>query len=482
MIKLRLVIKRSIQTSAILMALLLFPACQPDLSTLNQVKNSGVLTIISHQGPSTFFIGHKGLTGFEYELAKKFADSLGVRLRIVKANDYSSLYSSLNDPEVHLAAASLVSTDNRKESFSFSLPYLKIEQQVIYKSGTKAPRTVADLINKRILVVSGSHHVETLNKLQLVYPELKWIETAQLDIAEQIQQIQNGYFDFTLIDSNEFVLHRALFPNIDIGFSISQPLNLAWAFPKSKDNSLEIAAKKFLLGTIQSGELAELEERFYGHINAFNYSSAISFLNHIETRLPRYTNTFKKAAEQNNLDWRLLAAIGYQESLWNPSAVSPTGVRGLMMLTRITAKEVGVTNRVDPQQSINGGAIYFRKLIDRLPQDIDIHHKIWFSLAAYNGGYGHVSDARIITEQQGANPDDWFSVKERLPLLQLEKWSKNAKHGHARATGQALVYVRNIRKYYDLLVWATEKEQNETLQASTSIPVLASKSLSTVSI
>jgi len=482
MIKLRLVIKRSIQTGAILTALLLFPACQPDISTLHQVKNSGALTIISRQGPSTFFVGHKGLTGFEYELAKKFADSLGVSLQIVKADDYSSIYSGLNDPKVHLAAASLVSTDERKESFSFTLPYSHIEQQVIYKQGGKRPKTVADLLGKRILAISGSHHIETLEKLKLVYPELKWVETSDTNITQQMQQIKDGYFDFTLIDSNEFILHRALFPELGIGFNIGQPLNLAWAFPKSNDNSLEIAAKKFLANTIQTGEMAELEERFYGHIDAFNYSSAISFLNHIETRLPRYTKTFKKAAEKNNLDWRLLAAIGYQESLWNPRAVSPTGVRGLMMLTRITAKEVGVTNRVDARQSINGGAVYFRKLVDRLPQDIDIHHKIWFSLAAYNGGYGHVYDARIITEQQGANPDDWFSVKERLPLLQYKKWSKNAKHGRASATGQALVYVRNIRRYYDLLVWATEKEQEDTLQASASIPVLAYKSLSTVSI
>ena len=464
------------------MALLLFPACQPDLSTLNQVKSSGTLTIISRQGPSTFFTEHKGLTGFEYELAKKFADSLGVSLQIVKADDYSSLYSGLNDPKVHLAAARLVSTAERKESFSFTLPYLQIEQQVVYKYRSKRPRTVADLVNKRILAVSGSHHIETLEKLQLVYPELKWTETSNIDITQQMEQVQNGSYDFTFIDSNEFVLHRSLFPELSIGFSIGRPLNLAWAFPKSEDNSLENAAQQFLLNAIQTGDLAELEERFYGHITAFNYSSAISFLNHIETRLPRYTKAFKKAGEKNNLDWRLLAAIGYQESLWNPRAVSPTGVRGLMMLTRSTAKEVGVTDRVDPKQSINGGAIYFRKLINRLPQDIDNHHKIWFSLAAYNGGYGHVYDARIITRQQGANPYDWFNVKERLPLLQHKEWSQKAKHGRAPATGQALTYVRNIRKYYDLLVWATEKELAGTQQVSTTIPVLAYKSLSTVSI
>lgn len=482
MIALKLFLQRSIQTSAVLMVLLLFPACQPELSTLNKVKNSGVLTIISRPGPSTFFAGHQGLTGFEYELANKFAKSLGVSLRIVKIDDYKSLYTGLGDSKIHFAAASLAASDGRKELLNFSLPYLQIEQQIVYKYGTKRPKTVADLLNKRVLVASGSHHVETLEKLRLVYPELRWIETLNIDVAQQMQKVQNGEADYAFVDSNEFVLHRSLFPELGIGFSIDQPLQLAWAFPKSKDNSLEKAAEKFLIETIQSGALAELEERFYGHINTFNYSTAISFLNHIDKRLPRYINTFKKAANENNLDWRLLAAIGYQESLWNPRAVSPTGVRGLMMLTRLTAKEVGVTDRGDPTQSIYGGAHYLRKLLNRLPEEIDMHHKVWFSLAAYNGGYGHVSDARIITKQQGANPNDWFDVKERLPLLQQKEWSEQATHGYARTSGQALLYVRNIRRYYDLLVWATEAEQDDTFHASTNIPVLAYKTLASASI
>lgn len=482
MIALRLFLKRSMQTSAILIALLLFPACQPELSSLNKVKNSGVLTIISRPGPSTFFTGHEGLTGFEYELANKFAQSLGVSLRIIKVDDYKSLYAGLNDSEIHFAAASLAASSDRKELLTFSLPYLQIEQQVIYKYGSKRPKTVADLLNKRVLVVSGSHHAETLEKLRLVYPELRWIETLNIDTAQLMQKVQDSEVDYAFVDSNEFVLQRSLFPQLGIGFSIDQPLNLAWAFPKSADDSLKKAAESFLLESIQTGALAELEERFYGHINSFNYSSAISFLNHIEKRLPLYKNTFKKAAAENKLDWRLLAAIGYQESLWDPRAVSPTGVRGLMMLTRLTAKEVGVIDRGDPEQSIYGGASYLRKLIDRLPEEIDTHHKVWFSLAAYNGGYGHVADARIITKQQGANPNDWFNVKQRLPLLQQKEWSEQATHGYARTTGQALIYVRNIRRYYDLLVWATEPEADDTLHVSLDIPVQEYKALLSASI
>lgn len=482
MIVLGTTLRRSIKTSAILLVMVLFPACQPELSRLTQVKNSGVLTIIARQGPSTFFSGHQGLTGFEYELANKFAQSLGVNLQIVKVNDYPSLYEGLDNPKIHFAASSLAASDARKASFSFSLPYLQIEQQVIYKYGNKRPKSVADLLNKRILVTSGSHHVETLEKLKLVYPDLKWVETPDIDITHQLEQIQNSYFDYAFVDSNEFVLLRPLFPELGIGLSVGQPLNLAWAFSKGNDNTLEKAAEKFLLKTIQSGQLSELEERFYGHVDGFNYSNAISFLDHIESRLPEYKETFQKAAEETNLDWRLLAAIGYQESLWNPRAVSPTGVKGLMMLTKLTAKEVGVKDRRDPEQSIYGGATYLRKLIDRLPEEIDFHHKVWFALAAYNGGYGHVSDARAITAQQGANPNDWFNVKERLPLLRQEKWSKQARHGHASTSGQALIYVRNIRRYYDLLVWATEQDSGQTIQASASIPVLAYKTLSTASI
>jgi membrane-bound lytic murein transglycosylase F len=192
--------------------------------------------------------------------------------------------------------------------------------------------------------------------------------------------------------------------------------------------------------------------------------------------LPRYQGTFQNAANQYDLDWRLLAAVSYQESAWNAKAVSPTGVRGLMMLTQRTAREMGVYNRSNPEQSVEGGAAYLRKLIDRQPEQMQAEHKIWFGLAAYNAGYGHISDARQIAKTQGLNPYNWHSVKDYIPLLQQPRWYKDTRFGYSLSASQALSYVENIRRYYDLLLWSTLMDEpdtfvsaNETTNSITSI-------------
>ena len=152
--------------------------------------------------------------------------------------------------------------------------------------------------------------------------------------------------------------------------------------------------------------------------------------------------------------------MSYQESHWNPRAVSPTGVRGLMMITLTTAKQLGVKNRMDPEQSINGGAKYFQKVFKRIPSEIPEPDRTWFTLAAYNIGWGHVEDARKITLTQGGDADRWVDVKERLPLLRQRKYYKSTRYGYARGD-EPVQYVDNIRRYYETLVWMTEEESRD---------------------
>ena len=162
---------------------------------------------------------------------------------------------------------------------------------------------------------------------------------------------------------------------------------------------------------------------------------------------------FKQAADKYELDWKLLAAIGYQESHWDPEAVSPTGVKGLMMLTQVTADSMGVDNREDPKQSIPAGARYFKRLHKRL-KSIQEPDRTWFALAAYNVGYGHLLDARRIVRRQGGNPDRWVDIKEALPLLAQRKWFSQVPHGYARGW-EPVQYVSNVRNYLGTLNWLT---------------------------
>jgi len=182
------------------------------------------------------------------------------------------------------------------------------------------------------------------------------------------------------------------------------------------------------------------------------------FLRNARQKLPRYQKLFEQAAHKNQLDWRLVAAIAYQESVWNPDAVSPTGVRGMMMLTQITATEMGVQDRVDLTQSIMGGSAYFRKLLDRVSQDVTGPDRVLMALASYNMGYGHLLAARKITREQGGDHRKWKEVRKRLPLLQQSQYYSKSRYGYAHGALQALDYVERIRQHYDMLLMITEAD------------------------
>ncbi|MCW2483266.1 membrane-bound lytic murein transglycosylase MltF, partial [Candidatus Symbiopectobacterium sp. NZEC135] len=213
--------------------------------------------------------------------------------------------------------------------------------------------------------------------------------------------------------------------------------------------------------TVEDGTLARLEEKYLGHVGEFDYVDTRTFLSAIDNTLPDLQPLFAKYA--SDIDWKLLAAISYQESHWNPLATSPTGVRGLMMLTRNTAESLNVTDRLDPEQSISGGARYLAHMMEKMPESIPEDEKIWFALASYNMGYAHLLDARKLTEKQKGNPDSWADVKVRLPMLSQKRYYAQTTYGYARGH-EAYNYVENIRRYMLSLEGYLTEKANKTQQ------------------
>ncbi|MCP3870855.1 MAG: membrane-bound lytic murein transglycosylase MltF, partial [Gammaproteobacteria bacterium] len=310
-------------------------------------------------------------------------------------------------------------------------------------------------------VVAGSSHEEELQKLKVKHADLEWVSQKELQSGELLNLVKEQMIDFTVADSNEAALARRFHPELKVAFDLTGPQQLAWAFPHSQDSSLYNSARTFLEELKASGTLAQLLERYYGHTNRLGFVDTRTFRRHMAQRLPPLLPFFKEAAKQSNLEWRLLAAIGYQESHWNPKAVSPTGVRGIMMLTKGTARQLGIKDRTDPRQSILGGARYVRIVEKKIPQRIPDPDRQWFALAGYNVGFGHLEDARILTQRHGDDPDKWSDVKKHLPLLSQKKYYSTLKRGFARGR-EPVKYVDNIRGYYELLKW--ENSQTDNLQ------------------
>lgn len=171
------------------------------------------------------------------------------------------------------------------------------------------------------------------------------------------------------------------------------------------------------------------------------------FLSRIDKRLPKWEELFKEAAIQSDLHWTLLAAISYQESHWNPKAISKTGVRGLMMLTKTTAKEVGISRRTDPKQSVFGGSIYFQRLLEKFPDSTPRQDKLWMTIAAYNLGFSYLKQARELTKINNKDPNNWKDVSSSLSLMRTKEQDKLMKE----RIKEALDYVQKVKLYYQTL-------------------------------
>ncbi|WP_411754225.1 membrane-bound lytic murein transglycosylase MltF [Serratia sp. (in: enterobacteria)] len=445
-------------------ALLLALALWPNIAwrggqggQLEAIKSRGELRVSTLNSPLTYFTTPQGPSGFDYELAKSFANYLGVKLVVIPHQNINDLFDDLDDDNADLLAAGLIYNRDRLSRSSTGPAYYSVSQQLVYRLGTTRPKTFADIKGK-LAVASGSAHVSTLKQLkQSKYPDLSWEASSDLTSKELLEQVADGKLDYTIGDSVTIALLQRIHPQLAVAFDITDEEPVTWYLKRSDDDSLYAALLDFYSQRVEDGTLARLEEKYLGHVGSFDYVDTKTFLSAIDSVLPTFRSLFEKYASE--IDWKLLAAIAYQESHWNPQATSPTGVRGLMMLTRATADGLGVTDRLDPEQSIQGGALYLQRLMEKVPDTVPEDERIWFALAAYNMGWGHMLDARKLTKNQQGNPDSWVDVKQRLPMLSQKRYYPSLTYGYARGR-EAYNYVENIRRYQVSLVgYLLEKEK-----------------------
>ena len=435
---------------SLFISLYFLSSCCQQPSSLESVIDRGELVVLTRVDPTTYMLNKSESYGFEYELASLFADSLGVNIRFTFADKFQQLLQLTSKHEADFVAAGLSVTPERKRQLHFTPPYYEVTQQIIYHYRTRRPKSISQLSSPFFEVLAGSSHAENLRKISTSHPKLSWDEVTDSTVLELVSMVNDHLLDYTIVDSNQFKLIHSQYPNLNIAFNISKPEKIAWAFPLSEDHSLYNEAVKFLSEIKSNGVLNQLQDKHFGYSKQLNYVGICTFRQHTQSRLPTLKSFFLHAADKYQLDWKLLAAVAYQESHWDQHATSPTGVRGIMMLTKATAEQMKVTDRLDPEQSIEGGARYLSTQLKKTPERITEPDKTWMALASYNIGFGHLEDARILTQQLGGDPDKWVDVELRLPLLAEKQWYKKTRYGYARGE-EPVTYVENIRHYYNML-------------------------------
>ena len=446
--------------------LLLLSACeaklneaQKDTRSLEEIQSSGKLVVLTRNAPTTLYTDREEKqSGPEFDLVESFAASLGLEVEYKIKTSVQEIIDAVENAEGDMAAAGLTITAQRQQKFLFGPGYQDVTQQVVCRRDNVQPEAIQDLVGLNIVVIAGSSYVERLQFLRQQHPELSWKETATEDTEQLLRAVWNREIDCTVADSNIVDINRRYFPELIAPINLNESESLGWMMAGERSD-LQAAINAWLESFQKDGELSVLQERYYGFVEVFDYVDTRKFIARIKSRYPKYKKFFTEAAAKYELSELLLAAQAYQESHWRANARSPTGVRGIMMLTLNTARALGVTSRLDPRQSIFGGARYMSKLLNnRFAEEVAEPDRTWLALAAYNVGRGHLHDAQRLAREQDLNPHLWNDVKQMLPLLSDKSYYRNLKYGYARGN-EPVRYVQRIRDYQLILENELSKDE-----------------------
>ena len=439
--------------------------CSDGLSQLERIQTRQKLRVALIATPPLYFPDESLIRGYDYEIVSAYAKSLGAELEIVRAETAGDITTLLKQGKAHIGIAGSLPS-RQDEKILSSEAYNEDEWYVIGNRSDKLPNSIDEITPSTIIVANGSKPSLVLSDIKPNYPSLFWLELPNANTRQVLEQVNKNNFKLSLISADIYKYYRYLYPEVKMAFTLPNKYSSHWlTYNADDDKSLYNSMNNFIIDYKKQGEFEKKYNAYFNHLNVFNYVDTTYFLKRIKTKLPLYNQYFEKAAKANDFDERFLAAISYQESHWDDKARSHTGVRGLMMLTNGTAKRVGVDDRLDPKQSIMGGAKYLNILKDSLPERIQEPDRSWMTLAAYNVGLGHLEDARIITISQGDDPDLWNDVKKHLPKLSKKEWYEKTKHGYARGH-EPVDFVRRIRRYYDILRLYQQEEILEKLDKS----------------
>lgn len=407
------------------------------------------LLVLTSSGPMTYLIDDSGKPGgLEHDLIEAFARELGVGVKYTVVPPVE-IEARMAAGEAHVATAWLnVPKDIDQKA---TPPILQSHDILVQHEASLPVSEQEELQGKTIHALTGSRQLANLRALQKTVPDLQVVEVNEGDIFSLLESVGSQKIELAAMDSTLIDIATQFVPSLQTTLYLSENEPIVWWLGKKPNVELTARVSDFVEKAQRDGTLARIEERYFGHVRRLKPADISKFLGRTETMLPKLRKHFHTAQALSGLDWRLIAAVAYHESQWEPEATSPTGVRGIMMLTEETADHLGVSNRLDPRESIIAGARYLNTLKDLQGDHVREPDRTWLALASYNIGPGHFNAARNLAKQLKADPAAWYEMKRILPLLAQPKFYERLKSGRARG-GEAVILVENIRSYFDILV------------------------------
>ncbi len=414
------------------------------------IKKHGVLRVLTRNNPATYFLWRGELLGFEYELARHFAKKHKLLVEMVVPPSREDLIPWLLEGKGDVIAASMtISSEREAQGVAFSRPYFKASEIVVTRADEPDDRLKGpeDFAGRTFVVRRSSSYWQTLEALKGQGIALT-LEAAPegLETEEIIAKVATGEYDLTVADSHLLDIELTWREDIRAAFPVSDPKSHGWAMRVSNPE---------LRDAINQYMQKEYRGLFYNITLKKYFKNPHTIRTHIEFRashtgeLSPYDGLVQQYAGQFGFDWRLVVAQMYQESRFNPDARSWAGAVGLMQVLPRTAKSIGFHDVRTPDDGIHAGVKYLDWVRDRFDPELPVEDRMWFTLAAYNAGHGHVRDARQLARKLGLNPNRWFrNVEKAILLLSKRKYARQARHGYCRGA-EPVKYVREIKRRYE---------------------------------
>ncbi len=427
---------------------------------LEQIKKRKTLRVITRNNAASYFLWRGELMGFEYELVKKFASQHDLRVEVITAPSHDAQIPMLLEGKGDIIASFMTITDSRKaQNIQFSRPYHRTVEVIISRSNDKIISSLEDIKGRTLYVRKSSSYWNTLQELQQQGHQFKIVSVDEnMETEEIIEHVASGKYDLTIADSHILEIELTWRDDVKAAFRLDREREHAWAMRK-QNTQLHKAVNSFLKKQHRSLFYNITYQKYFKDPHTIReYREERIDLNN-KGQLSPYDKLVKKYASQYQFDWRLITAQMYQESRFKPDAKSWAGAKGLMQVMPRTAKELGISNLKDPESGIKAGVMYLDWVRDRFETELSVKDRMWFILAAYNAGHGHVRDARRLARQQGLNPDKWFdNVEKAMLLLSRREHARKARHGYVRGS-EPVNYVRNIRKRYYAYLQLTDSDR-----------------------
>ncbi len=418
----------------------------------DQIRKRRVLRVLLRNNAASYFLYRGELMGFEYELAREFADYHGLRLEVVVPPSYHELTTWLLEGKADIAMGFLEPDDlQRRLGIDYSDPYHYARQHIVVHKDDNAI-SLADLDDQTISVRSRSHYWKSLSHLQNGGAGFN-LRATDDDVETEylIQQVAHGKYKATMAD--EHLLDIELAKSIPVRSAHTLESEVPHSIALRKRNpELKQALNEFVKRMYKSEFYNLIYWEYFKNRRSVQRLARGRIIDALKGQISPYDELVRKYSDHYGFDWRLVTAQMYQESKFDPKAKSHIGARGLMQLMPRTAKEMGVKDINDPASSIRGGIKYLDWLRDRFDADLVISDRLWFTLAAYNAGAGHVQDARRLAGQLGHDPDRWFGHTEQaMLLLEKKQYAKKARYGYVNGS-EPVNYVRDIKQRFEAYV------------------------------